>query len=151
MNPELNELLLAEWFAKALWETEHFYENLKGKCKREVNVKVLSEYLYFLLTANLALSSHTQDDKTLRLIACYLSSIIRFLPKKNRAQTMERLRACFGFEYEVSAGLDDYLAELIKYQSKVDWYSLLFFWSKKELAAPKICLEREGIRRKQPL
>ena len=64
---------------------------------------------------------------------------------------MERLRACFGFEYEVSAGLDDYLAELIKYQSKVDWYSLLFFWSKKELAAPMICLEREGIRRKQPL
>ena len=85
MNPELNELLLAEWFAKALWETEHFYENLKGKCKREVDGKVLSEYLYFLLTANLALSSHTQDDKTLRLIACYLSSIIRFPPKKNRA------------------------------------------------------------------
>lgn len=151
MNPELKKLVLAEWFAKALWETEHFYENLKGKCKREVDIRVLSEYLNFMLSSNLALSSHAQDDKTLRLIACYLSAIIRFLPKKNRAQTMERLQACFGFEYEVCAGLDDYLVELIKYQRKVEWHSLLFFWSKKEVAAPLSCAEREGVRRMQSL
>lgn len=115
------ELTQMEWFDKTSWRNRAFLRKLEGCAAREVDLEVVRRYVGSVVSPQLAIAAHLDDELAIRTVCIQILSIMRFLPKKERSHKIEVMKAALGFDYDVTRDFKEIGDTYAKFQKKVDF------------------------------